>query len=81
MDLTQIPEDVLQAEVERRAKLIPDQVAEPDWSKVLSMCDGYLKDLAERGREPRDFEHYLYEAVMTTCYGPNIFSEWVNKRL
>jgi len=55
---------------------IPKQLEVVNIDKLSIYADYYMKNLAE-GRSTKDVQQYMFEAVMWTLYGPNIF-KWIN---
>jgi len=54
---------------------LPDE--QIDWTSVKSMVNGHVNEIIiDPNREDEDFEHYLYEQVMTVMFGGNKFFEW-----
>ena len=57
--------------------MTPKQLEEIDLPTLRLYAECYVKDLAE-GKMNEDFPQYMFEAVMITLYGPNIF-DWINE--
>ena len=76
-ELKEIPDEDLQAELDKReakreeaAK--PQPVANPDWSKVKEMAIDHVERTLRREGE-KDADHYIYEQVLETVYGADIW--------
>ncbi len=59
-------------------KDVPQSAEVIDLEPILKMTDAYIKGIANGEYQKEDFEHYLYETVMMTFYGTDIF-DWINK--
>lgn len=69
----------LRAELERREKAnIPEMIPNPDLTRLKEYLLYAQEFFEEHGREPKDFEHYVYEKVMEAFYGPSYWS-WLNE--
>lgn len=72
MDLHNISESDLQAELDRRkapAATKPEPIAKPDFSALVKMmADGTDRSIAD-GFEDDDFKHYVYEEAFNAVYG------------
>lgn len=79
--LNKFTDDELEEELERR-KAPPLPLASEDIRLVqLQKQAGlYLSTLHTEGYTPKDAEHYMFEEVMKTFYGPDVF-DWINERL
>ena len=78
-DLSGFSDDELQAELNRR-NAPPDQLEEVDLTSLRAEAKNYIDTLHETGRQPKDSDHYMFENVMKTLYGPDIF-DWINPHL
>jgi hypothetical protein len=76
--LGKFTDDELEEELERRNKP-PKQLEEPDFTNLKQEADNYLIGVRDQ-RIPKDGEHYLFETLMKTLYGPDIF-HWINPRM
>ena len=47
---------------------------------LLELCQSYIDDLYKNGYEPKDIEHWIYEAVVEMAFGKDVWS-WINKQL
>lgn len=77
----EISDEELQEELDRRSAP-PDQLASEDIniSSLSKQASEFLDSLQKNGCSPKDAEHYMFEGVMTTFYGPDIW-DWINKRM
>lgn len=49
-----------------------------DWTPVINIAKEMIDEMSEGDYyDCRDDEHFLYEAVMTSMYGDDVF-EWIN---
>lgn len=83
-DLEKYSVEQLEKELIRRKeeKLAPPPKVklDPDYSEVVKMVKGYIKEVDETGHDDADWEHYIYEAVLDAIYGPTIW-EFFKKKL
>lgn len=57
----------------------PEPVEKPDWSSVIANACDVIETIYREGRHvDEDEKQFIYEAVMETVYGKDIF-EWINK--
>jgi hypothetical protein len=77
--LNKFTDEELEEELQRR-KDPPDPLASEDVniSNLRTHVENYIKYIHEQGCPPKDAEHFMFEAVMTTFYGNDIWS-WLNK--
>lgn len=59
---------------------IPRAVTAPNFSRVRRTVVDGIKTLVKEQREPKDFEHAVFEKVMEAVYGPTCW-EWFNQLL
>ena len=60
---------------------VPVEFTNPDFSKLEDYVLDAHKDAHKAGwREPKDFEHYVYEHVMEAIYGPDYW-DWINRKI
>jgi len=76
--LGKFTDDELKEELERRNE-VPDQLEVVDFTNLKLEVRNYLIAIRD-GRIPKDGEHYLFENLMKTLYGPDIFN-WIRPRL
>ena len=58
----------------RPRMLLDDEI---HWNDLKAMVTNIMDDYEDQGYS-KDEEHYIYECVMTTLYGPDVF-KWINK--
>ena len=58
----------------------PLELEEVDLTKLRAQAKDYLDYLHEKKYESKDARYYMFEGVMKTLYGPDIF-DWINERL
>jgi len=61
----------------------PQPLENIDFKNVIRDAKNYIEELAKEdgyNHESCDCEHFMYETVMKTVYGNNIF-KWINKKL
>lgn len=58
----------------------PLELEEVVLTKLRAQAKDYLYYLYENNRESKDARHYMFEEVMKTLYGPDIFY-WINEIL
>lgn len=58
----------------------PEENTNPDWTTVKKYIKAGMDHLEREGGEDKDFEHYVFEAVMEAMYGPDVW-DWYNQRL
>ena len=44
------------------------------------MCVGYIDLLDMDEYEPKNYQHYIYEAAIEAVYGPDVW-KWINKKI
>jgi len=76
-----VSDEELQVELDRRSAP-PEQLASEDidMSILSKQASEFLDSLHKNKCPPKGAEHYMFEGVMTTFYGPNIW-DWINKRM
>jgi hypothetical protein len=85
MNLKNVSDEVLKAELEERerkkkADAMPKPLPKPDWSRLEKFIIDGVKQVADEGREPKDFDHYVYEEALMVVFGRKIW-DWYNKTL
>jgi hypothetical protein len=75
--LKELSDEALQAELDRRkaereAEVKPQPAAKPDWSRVRAAAIDHVECTLRREGKKGD-EHYIYERVLETVYGKNIW--------
>lgn len=68
----------LEAEVNRR-KNMPKMIVDPNWDGLMDYVEESLDQVSRGDGFPKDFEHWIYENVMETLYGTDIWA-WLNSR-
>ena len=59
----------------------PVEFTTPDFSKLEDyVLDAHKNAHQADWREPKDFEHYVYEHVMEAIYGPDYW-DWIDRRV
>lgn len=80
--LHQLSDKDLEEELKRREakKSLPYSLPSEDLniSKIRNLAADYLQSIVKRGKPPKDSENYIFEEVMKTFYGDDIFN-WINK--
>ena len=82
-DLSEFDDLSLKKELAKRKKkkekeAIPKVLDNMDWSKVVGLADNVKDQMVERGMYDEDYDHYIFEEVMRTVFGPKYF-DWHNK--
>lgn len=62
--------------LEKLSEPVMIQLGSIDLTSLIKILQNVMKDYKEEGRS-KDDTHYIYESVMTTFYGPNVF-DWIN---
>jgi hypothetical protein len=77
--LEKFTDEELEEEIERR-KSPPWPVASHlvNISNIRDHAAQYLNCIYKTGRPPTDGEHFMFESVMTTFYGNDVWT-WINK--
>jgi len=75
--LKKFTDDELKEELERRNEP-PEQIEDPDLTNLKLEANNYLVAIRDQ-RIPKDGEHFLFENLMKTLYGPDIF-DWIRPR-
>lgn len=59
---------------------MPEQIESPDMSGLKELCKEYMDFLfSDAWYEDNDYKEYIFEKVIETFYGRDIFKE-INKR-
>ncbi len=64
----------------RKRNTPPEQIEDVDLTKLRTQAKNYLDFLYENNCEPKDTSYLMYEEVMKTFYGPDIF-KWIIQRI
>ena len=75
--LNKFTDEELEDELARRREP-PLSLKDPNLGDLKSEAQQYLYDIKENGRPSKDAKQFIFECVMKTFYGPDIFS-WINK--
>lgn len=77
-NLEKLLEEKKRAEAEEN---IPKALPEPDMDRIKAICGNYINYLISEDFHPdNDEEHLLFEEVMKTVFGDDIF-DWINKQI
>jgi hypothetical protein len=66
-------------EIASKPKL-PEPLANPDFGPLEVELESGLQYMDEKGREPKDFSHIVFERALTCLYGKDIW-KWYNERV
>jgi len=77
--LKKFTDEELEDELKKR-KDVPYPLASEDVNiaKLSTQAREYLDDIHKHGRPSKDAEHYMFETVMITFYGSDVF-DWIRK--
>jgi len=81
--LSRLSTEELEAELEAREaeeNAPPPLVEKPDWSNLKTFVVSQIEEISKPDGYAKDFEHYVFEQVMSTLYG-NGFWAWYNEGL
>ena len=84
MNLSSIPNEALEAELESRKKASreaakPRQIENPDLTKLRRICQEYIDCKDTSAYCDDDFGHWIYEAALMAFFGKDVFS-WINEQ-
>lgn len=84
-NLSKFTKEELNKELKRREEEeIPILLENPDFTNLKVLTERYLFNLYNYDFVAhlvnRDYDESIYECIMRTLYGPNIFN-WINKKL
>lgn len=72
----------LEEEIKRKQKkeAMPSPLHTINWTRILNVTEDRMTTIAEGfgSRNEEDVKQFLYEEVMKTIYGADVF-EWINK--
>jgi hypothetical protein len=71
-----IEKQLIELDEYSRPQMLSDD--ELDWSNLKAMMINIMADYEDEGRA-LDPEYYIYECVMKTLYGPDVF-KWINNQ-
>jgi hypothetical protein len=64
----------MQKEIKRRLTTLPKVNSNIDWSPIINMVKNEIIS-----NTVKDYEHYLFEAVMEAMFGVDIWEWWNNR--
>ena len=77
--LGKFTDEELEEELERRkSPPCPLSSENVNINNLRKHAKEYLDTVYKHGRPPKDAEHFMFEAIMTTFYGNDIWA-WLNK--
>lgn len=79
--LSRLSDEELEAELEARQaeeNQPPPLVEKPDWNKLKNFVVSQVEEISKPDGYSKDFEHYVFEEVMSTLYGKG-FWDWFNE--
>ena len=77
-NLEEATEEEIEQELERRKRdKAPEPIANPDFSRLIKMTLEETEYLKKNGYPSKDFDHYVYEEVMSAIYGKGYW-KWRN---
>jgi hypothetical protein len=56
---------------------VPVAKEQPDFKALIEYLQYGLDTMAECGRPPKDFDHYVFETALEAVYGQNVW-KWYN---
>jgi len=77
--LKQFTDNELEEELERRHKA-PYPLAIINISIIRKLAEEYIESVRKTGRPPKDSEHFIFESVMSTFYGNDIW-DWLAEHI
>jgi hypothetical protein len=80
-DLSEFDDDTLQKELNKRKKekeAIPKVLNDINWTNVIRLAVSVKDQLIDQGMYDEDYDHYIFEEVMKSVFGPKYF-DWHNK--
>ena len=82
-DVAQFTDEELQREFDARKEVKkaldkPVMLKGIDWEPVMLSCQTYVDDLSTKGYVDEGYKQFLFELVITACFGNSIWS-WVRK--
>jgi hypothetical protein len=80
MNINDHTEEELKAELAKREKekSKPKPIENIDFSNIKNMAIEEIDHIIKHGENSKDIQQYMYEAVMNTVYGQDIF-KFINK--
>lgn len=52
---------------------LPKIISNPNLEDLIELTRSVVEEVVENGRYPKDIDQYVFESVMTTFYGKDIF--------
>ncbi len=82
-DLSEFDDDTLKKELAKRKKkkekeAIPKVLNDIDWTSVIRLAASVKDQMIDQGMYDEDYDHYIFEEVMKSVFGPKYF-DWHNK--
>jgi hypothetical protein len=74
--LSQFSTEELEKEIALRKLTKPNRASEIDWSPIISLVEDQMTRIEKGEGGLKDFEHWLFEAVMEAMYGDTIWQWW-----
>ena len=77
----EIKEEIKKLQIELKASMendVPKPQLVIDWGALAIMCGEHINDV-KNGSVHHDDKHYIFETLLETVYGSNIW-EWYNKQ-
>ena len=82
ISLQEYPTKMLEKELKRREENSKTMLSlsKIDWKPLTTYIKNGISMMKTECCMPKDFEHYIFEAVMEAVYGKNVW-KWYNKLL
>ena len=83
MNIKNLTTEELVTELARRNKVVakmPKPLVEPNFEKLIELCNDTLKQISDGDSTDNDYEYYIYEEAMQAIYGVDIF-DWINDQI
>ena len=75
----EVKNELKRREEESALQEIPMRFTNPNFAVLHKLLDNYMESLVENN-EMKDGQYWIYECVMNTFYGRDIF-DWINKHI
>lgn len=84
-DISKLSTEELEAELEKRKQeealnSIPKPLKDINIDAIKNIAREELEYVTKYGESSKDIEHWMYETVMTSVYGDNIFN-YINSKM
>jgi len=56
----------------------PSKLDNPDFSRLISLCEEYIKDVSAGGYVNEDFEVYIFEQAITSVFVGKDIWKYIN---